>query len=82
MKIFTENKERNFLLLSTRKRPLAIELLSVFLAPIPRCESRGRQQMIEQSFLQNNLKIGQVLLVSSVAKVSAETGRALSPHHL
>ncbi len=43
-------------------------------------ESKAGQQMIEQSFLQNDLKIGQVLRLSSFTKASSGTVCALYPY--
>lgn len=50
------------------------------LVPIFGCEFKGRQQMIEQSFLQNDLKIGQVLRLVSITKAMSGTVCALYPY--
>jgi hypothetical protein len=50
------------------------------LVPIFGCEFKGRQQMIEQIFLQNDLKIGQVLRLSSITKATSGIACALYPY--
>lgn len=67
-------------LLGTRHRLLSISISCVLLVPIFGCGSKGSQQMIEQDFLQNNLNIGQILLLSSITKATSGTVCALYPY--
>ncbi len=68
------------IIFSTRRRLLAVSLFCALLVPMFGCESKGGRQMIEQNFLQNDLKIGQVLRLSSITKAKSGTVCALYPY--
>jgi hypothetical protein len=64
----------------TTRRLLGISLVCALFIPIFGDESKAGQQMIEQSLLQNELKIGQVLHIGGITKVTSGIVCTLYPY--